>query len=181
MIVFPLQSAFLALPLEGDAKKQFQAFQEKILEQEGIFSFQDPASPHLTLQFWPSLMEIEYNQILAQALVLAEKSEPFAIKIEGADTFGQRGNDRVLFLNVPFSEPFTRLRKLCPWPSETPFHPHITLARISHPERFVRIKKQVMKLLERASFEMDVTMLRLYADVDDRTQTPLRDFPFAKI
>lgn len=175
---FPLRSAFIAIPLKGDSRKQFQALQENFLEQEGILHFQNPESPHLTLQFWPKLMEIEYHQVLAQALAIAEKSDPFTLKIEGADTFGERGNDRVLFLNVPFSEPLARLKKLCPWASEKPFHPHITLARISHPQRFVRIKKDVMKVLEGASFEMDVTMLRLYAEIDGQKQTPLQDFPF---
>ena len=175
---FPLHSAFLALPLEGDAKKQFQELQGKILEQEGILRFQNPAHPHLTLQFWQSLMEIEYHQVLAQAQAVAEKSEPFSLKISGVETFGEKGNDRVLFMSVPFSEPLAKLKKLCPWPSEKPFHPHITLARIGHPQRFVRIKKDVMKVLEAASFEMGVTMLRLYAEIDGRKQTPIQDFLF---
>ena len=177
-MIFPLRSAFIALPLEGDAKNHFRVFQEALKEHEEILSFQNPASPHLTLQFWLSMMEIEYHQILKQAEAVAGKAEPFSLKIEGVETFGDKGRDRVLFLSVPFSEPLARLKKLCPWPSEKQFHPHITLARIRHPERFTRVKKRVMKLLDDASFDMHVDRLRLYAEIDGRKQTMLQDFLF---
>ena len=124
-------------------------------------------------------MEIEYDQIQSQALVLADKSNAFSLKIEGADTFGEQGNPRVLFFSVPFSEPLARLKKLCPWPTGKPFHAHITLARISHRQRFVQIKRKVIKALQDASFEMDVRLLRFYAEIDGQKQkTPLQDFPF---
>jgi|SRR3989338_3223655 len=177
-LIFPLRSAFIALPLEGEVRDHFRELQERLQEYEEILSFQYPASPHLTLQFWPSMMEIEYHQALKQAEAVAGKAEPFSLKIEGVETFGDRGRDRVLFLSVPFSEPLARLKKLCPWPSEKQFHPHITLARIRHPERFTRVKKRVMKMLSDALFDMNVDRLRLYAEVDGRKQTVLQDFQF---
>jgi 2'-5' RNA ligase len=180
-ILFPLRSAFLALPLDGKAKWLFQALQEELKTYEDILSFQNPQSPHLTLQFWHELMEIEYGQVLKQAEEVAAKASPFTLKIQDAGTFGLRGEDRVIFLNVPFSDPLARLRKLCPWPSEKPFAPHITLARIKHPQRFAVVKKKAMKAIEDASFDMEVNLLRLYAEVDGKKQTPLRDFMLANI
>ena len=102
-MIFPLRSAFIALPLEGDARDHFRELQEHLKEHEEILSLQNPASPHLTLQFWQSVMEIEYHQILKQAEAIAGKAEPFSLKIEGVETFGDKGRDKVLFLTVPFS------------------------------------------------------------------------------
>ncbi|MBI3331532.1 2'-5' RNA ligase family protein [Candidatus Peregrinibacteria bacterium] len=174
---FPLRSVFLGLPLEGDAKKQFRMLQDALKPFENILRFQSPETPHLTLQFWPTLMEIEYGQIEKQIPLIAEKHESFSLKIEGVEFFGKHGDDHVMHLSVPFSEPLARLRKSCPWPLDRPFHPHITLARIDHPQRFVREKKKVLKALGSVSFEMPVNLLRLYGNVAGKSQTPIADFP----
>jgi 2'-5' RNA ligase len=123
-------------------------------------------------------MEIEYPRILEQAEAVSSKASPFPLKIQGASLFGSHGEDRVLFLDIPFSDELARLKKLCPWPSDKPFSPHITIARISHPQRFAVVKKKVLKEVENASFEMTVDLLRLYAEINNAKQTPLRDFPF---
>ncbi len=174
---FPLRSTFLAVPLEGKAKWLFQALQEELKDWEDILAFQNPQSPHITLQFWPLLMEIEYHQILKQSQVLAEKVVPFALKIQGTGTFRARGEDHVLFLQVPFSDELARLRKACPWPLSKPFSPHLTLARIRHPQKFNVHKKLILKKVEDAAFSIDVNLLRLYAEVHGIKQTPLQDYP----
>src|SRR3989338_9005763 len=106
---FPLRSVFLGIPLEHEAKDQFHALQEVLHPWESILRFQKPETPHLTLQFWPTVMEIEYHQILKQIPVIAEKYQPFSLKIEGIEFFGSRGEDKVMHLSVPFSEPLARL------------------------------------------------------------------------
>lgn len=176
---FPLRSVFVAIPLEGQSKWQFQAYQEALRPYEDILSFQNPASPHLTLQFWPSVMEIEYPLIVEQSRSVAESHSLFDLLVQGAGTFGSRGEDRILFFTVPFSEPLARLRKSCPWPSDKPFSPHITIARIRHPQRFNVVKKKVMKEVSDASFTMPVTLLRLYAEIYSKKQTPLLDVPLS--
>lgn len=180
-LAFPLRSAFLAVPLEGKAKWFFQALQEELKDRGDILAFQNPQSPHLTLQFWPEVMEIEYGQILKQAEALAGKFTPFTLRIRGAGTFGVRGEDRVLFLEVPFSDELARLRKACPWPLGKPFAPHLTLARIRHPQRFAHDRKRILKRAEDADFTMEVNLLRLYAEVDGVKQTPLADFPLSQV
>lgn len=182
-LVFPLRSVFLGLPLEGEAKRQFQALQEKLRDfEEEILRFQNPDQPHLTLQFWREIMEIEFQPMITQAERIVAKTAPFILRTTEAHTFGNRGEDRVLFIDIAFSEELARLRKLCPWPSEPadkPFHPHLTLARILHPQRFAVHKKDIMKQLRNVSFPIAVDRLRLYAEVDGRKQTPLQDFPFS--
>jgi len=175
---FPLRATFLALPLEQNAKWQFQALQEELKPFESVLRFQNPQSPHITLQYWQEVMEIEYNQIMTQVQKIAEGAQPFTIHVEEAETFGSREEDRVLFLKVGFSEELARLKKSCPWLSDKPFRPHITLARISHPQKFAVKKKEIMKKLKDCSFDIPVDRLRLYAEVDGRKQTPLHDFEF---
>ena len=173
---FPLPSTFLALPLEGQPKWQFQALQEELRPYESMLRFQNPQSPHLTLYFWKETLELEYQGIVQQAEKIAAAHRPFTIKVTGAETFGSRGEDRVLFLAIAFSEELARLKKACPWPEGRPFAPHITLARIDQPQRFNVVKKKVMKALEGIAFDIPMDRLRLYAEVEGRKQTALEEF-----
>jgi len=175
---FPLFSTFLALPLENEAKRQFQALQEELKPYEKVLRFQSPGSPHLTLQFWKEVMEIEFHQIKEQAQKIASSAQPFVMHVTAAETFGDRGLDRVLFLEVAFSDELARLKKSCPWPEGKPFSPHVTLARMRHPQSFRVKKKKIMKMLENISFAIPVDRLRLYAEVNGMKQTPLEDFDF---
>lgn len=189
---FPLHSAFLALPLEGDAKKTFQELQRRLEPFADILRFQKPESPHLTLQFWKELMEIEYYQVIPQAKKIADATRPFLLKIEGVSTFGSatwahtsaplrgsRGEDRVLFLDIPFNDELARLKKRCPWANIEPFAPHITLARIKHPQKFAVQKKKILKLVDDAAFTIAADRVRLYAEIAGVKQTPLQDFYFS--
>ena len=180
-ISFPVRSAFLALPLENDAKWQFQALQLLLEPYREFLSFQNPQSPHLTLIFWRELLEIEYQPIIDQATKIAVKSEPFTLMINGADTFGKSGDERVLFLTVEFSPQLATLKKMCPWPQQKEFHPHITVARVKHSQKFSVHKKKIMKIMkvfEDVNFAMHIDRLRLYAEIDGRKQTALQDFEF---
>jgi 2'-5' RNA ligase len=178
---FPLQSAFLALPLEGQPKWQFQAIVEELKPYRDILRFQNPQSPHLTLYFWKELLKIEYDQIIPQAEKIAAKTSPFQLHVNGSDTFGKPGEERVLFLTVAFSPELATLKKLCPWPNppDQPFHAHITIARINHPQKFTVHKKKIMKVLEGIEFDVPVSLMRFYAEINDVKQTPLHDFSFS--
>lgn len=191
---FPLRSTFVAIPLEGAAKNEFQIIQKSLEPFSDSLRFQNPDSPHLTLMFWPSVMEIEFQQVGVQCQKIASKQLPFELHVNGADTFGHRGRDSVLFLTVHFSPELAELKKSCPWtdglstslPSMTlragragkAFSPHITIVWVKHPERFAVKKKQVMKILKDVSFAVTVDRLRLYAEVNTRKQAALEDFLF---
>jgi len=177
-IMFPLHSVFLALPLEGEAKCKFRALQEEIREWEEILSFQNPQSPHMTLMFWPEIGELEFQGIVEQSGKIAARHPPFSVNATGIDTFGSRGEDKVLFLTVAFSDELARIKKACPWSDGKPFAPHITVARIRHAQRFNVEKKKILKTLESPSFPIPFDRLRLYGEVDGRKQAPLLDFIF---
>lgn len=176
---FPLHSTFLAIPLDGNAKNIFQKLQLRLKDFDDILRYQNPESPHLTLQFWKEVMEIEYYQIIPQSKKIADTSSPFTLKVLGVSTFGSRGEDRVLYLDIPFSDELARLKKHCPWPNIESFTPHITLARIKHPQTFAVHKKKIMKLLDGFEFEVSVDRVRLYAEIDGVKQTVLQDFTFS--
>jgi len=177
-LAFPLRSAFIALPLEGPAKWQFQAVQEALKPFKEFLRFQQPNTPHLTLQFWPELMEIEYAGMRKQAEKVARSTAPFTLRVTEVGTFGDRGDVRVLFLSVAFSEELARLKKSCPWVSGRKFEPHITLARVDHPQRFSVHSKRIMKAVADTSFDIPVDRLRFYAEVNGCKQTPIQDFVF---
>src|SRR5262249_17411878 len=143
-----------------------------------ILTFQNSSSPHLTLQFWKECMEIEYHQILTQCEKIAAASESFSLKLEGIEAFGEHGRTRVLYWSIPFSEDLARLKKRCPWAQGEAFSPHVTLTRVKHPERFAVERKKILKLLGKPLVTLQVDRLRLYAEIDGKKQTPMRDFLF---
>lgn len=179
-LTFPLRSAFLALPLEGLPKWQFQGLQQELEPFKDCLRFQNPQSPHLTLYFWKELLKIEFDPIVEQSRKIAARSQSFTIQVNGVDTFGKAGFEKVLFLTVAFSPELATLKKLCPWPNppDQPFQPHITVARIGHPQKFTVRKKQIMKVFHGLKMDVPVNLMRLYAEVNGRKQTPLEDFGF---
>ncbi len=179
-LAFPLRATFLALPLDDEAKQSFQKLQNRLKPYDAMFHFQNADTPHLTLKYWPTVMDIEHRQIVEQAAKIAARQQPFVLKVTGAETFGERGMDRVLFLSVAFSPELAKVKKDCPWSDGKPFAPHITLAWIRHQGKFRVQKKKIMKLLSDASFEITFDRLRLYAEIEERKQTPLGDFFFER-
>lgn len=179
MIGFPLHSAFLALPMEGDAKENFRVLSDRLKDFD-FLALQQTDTPHLTLNYWKEIWEIEYRPILEQCGKIAAATMPFALTANGFDTFGKKGEENVLYLTVAFSPELATVKKKCPWPNKyDEFRPHITLARIKNPQKFQVYRKEIEKLLDGINFPFDVPMLRLYGYVEGKKQTPLHDFPFA--
>ena len=177
-LIFPLRSAFLALPLTGEAKRQFSDIVESLELLQDSVRFQHINSPHLTLQFWPELTEDDYEDVLRQAGTIAAGSKPFEITVIGAGTFSFHGDDKILFLSIQPSSELEVVRKLCPWLSDRPFAPHITLARVKHSDRFAQQKSEAMKVLQDVRFLVRFDRLRLYGEVERVKQTPIQDFEF---
>ncbi|MDD5055148.1 MAG: RNA 2',3'-cyclic phosphodiesterase [Candidatus Peribacteraceae bacterium] len=181
ILSFPLRSAFLALPLTGEAKRRFAAIVENLALIGDSVRFQHVTSPHLTLQFWPELAQTELEDVLDQSQKIAAASKLFEIAVTGAGTFGSHGHDKVLFLSVHPSPELEAVKKRCPWPSDRPFAPHITLARIKHPDRFAVQKERALKLLQDVRFTVRFDRLRLYGEVERVKQTALEDFLFRRL
>ncbi len=177
-----LQSAFIAIPLEGVAKEAFQELQGRLRPWESFLRFQSAETPHLTLYFWKELSPIEHTQALAQFSKIAACTEPFALSINDVETFGSKEGDRVLYLSVAFSPELAVLKKKCPWANgpDNPFHPHITLAFIEHPQRFLVEKKKIFKTLGHVDITLPVDRFRFYAQIDGKKQTPIEQYLLGK-
>ncbi len=185
MLKFPLRSAFLALPLEGEAKERFQEVQKRLFPWEKLFSFQQADRPHLTLYYWSSLMEIEYRGMERQVEKIIARTSLFNLVVTEAETFEGEKFPRVLFLQIARSEELSTLKKLCPWPnprhpepSRRAFMPHITLARMKNPQEYIVHRKDILKALKDVSFELSFDRLRFYAEIEGVKQTPIQDFVF---
>lgn len=177
-VAFPLQSAFLAIPLANDAKSQFQMFQQALSVHSNFLRFQERETPHCTFHFWKQLNHEEYAHITFLVEQLCKRTEPFHIQIDGCGTFGKRGSEHVLFLAIKQSDRMQALRNHCPQRNERPFIPHVTIARITDHHTFQKNRDEVFSTLRNANFSMQVSMLRFYGEVDGNKQTPLRDMPF---
>lgn len=175
---FPLRSAFLALPLVGEGKERFAGLQSMLEPWREFLSLQNPETPHITLYFWKSLMEIEYKPVHEKARWIAARHRSFSLTLTGVETFGDHGRERVLFLKPAFSPELASIKKDCPWPNLQEFQPHVTLARIRHPERFSIHKKSIMKVLD-GGFDVVFDRVGLYAEIDGRKQTLIEDFPLS--
>ena len=177
-LLFPLRSAFLALPLEGEAKEHFQDVQKRLQPFKELFRFQEADRPHLTLFFWGSLMEIEYSALIKQTEKIAARTSPFTLFVTGANTFEGDKEPKVLFLTIERSAELSTLKKICPWPNLRPFFPHITLARMKNPQAYLVHRKDILKTLKEVSFPVTCDKLRLYAEVEGVKQEKVRDFAF---
>jgi 2'-5' RNA ligase len=179
-LVFPLRSAFAALPLEESAKWQFQALQEELRPFEDFLKFQNSQTPHLTLYFWATMLKIEHDAAVMQMEKIAARTSPFIAQLSGCETFGRPGDERVLVLSVAFSPELATLKKLFPWPNppDQPFRPHVTVARIGHAQKFAVHRKRVMKAFEGLSIDLTADRIRFYSEVNGHSQTPLQDFAF---
>ncbi len=176
---FPLRSTFLALPLEAEAREHFRVLQKKLSPFREMFSFQNPDSPHLTLQYWSAISQSEYQEIISTTSIVAAKVRPFSVIVNGAATFGSQDGDRVLFLTLEVCSELSSLQQLLPWKNPKPFHAHVTLARMHHPEHFMKRKKEIMQYFQDIRIEARIDRIRLYAIVHGKRQTPLQDFPFS--
>lgn len=177
---FPLRQAFIALPLENDARERFRTIQNSLSEYEDIFRFQNPETAHLTLYFWNELMEIEYVDVVRKMEKIAKRMSSFTLHVSGMQTFvdAKTKLDRVLWFAIDRSEELATLKKLCPWPNIRPFSPHITIARIGKPHDFRIHKKKIMKLLREVTFDIPIDRVRFFAEVEGAKQNPLQDFRF---
>ena len=158
---------------------RFQEMQKRLVPFEKLFRFQQADRPHLTLFYWQSLMEIEYQGILKQLEKIVLKTSPFTLEVTEAGTFEGEKLPHVLFLSVARSPELSSLKKLCPWPNLKPFTPHITLARMKNPQAFLVHRKDIMKALKDISFEIPCDRLRFYAEIEGVKQTAIQDFVFA--
>lgn len=119
----------------GDLQAEFDAA-------DGL-RFTDPTQAHITLKFFGTVSETEYDEIVAltQAAVEAADTEPFRVTLGGLGVFPSREYIRVLWLGVEAGgAKLSRLHDQLEQravdagfdPAQHSFTPHVTLARMEH-------------------------------------------------
>lgn len=175
-ISFPIQSAFLALPLEDSAKNHFGTLRQTLEPYTDFLKLQQEDTPHLTLAYWQEIQAQEYESVTQEIQQIAHQTSPFSLSIKSLGTFEEEGNKTVLFLKPQPSDALLKLKQKCPWPQKYPFSPHITLAYIQDSNRFVQKKEEIWNVLRIINFTVHNKMLRLYGYINGHTQTPIEDF-----
>jgi 2'-5' RNA ligase len=100
----------------------------------------DAEQMHLTLRF---IGEVDiHTQSDIEAALSKVRVEPFSLRIDGMGCFGNGRTARALWAGLAANETLTRLQgkvetaisKTGLAPERRKFHPHITLARLKHPD-----------------------------------------------
>lgn len=141
---------FVAIKINPEQKLIAQSHEFKQLFKDERINWVPEDNFHLTLRFIGNT-NTEQVHILCDILgELAKRINLFEFQISGTGYFGTKGNPRVLFANIKFSE---EMKQLVNEIEKTvvslgfheelkPFRPHLTLGRIKHLEnrsRFIRI------------------------------------------
>ncbi len=100
--------------------------------------WQQPRNLHLTLNFIGSV-EADHLAALTGALA-AVQCPPFSLQLSGVGFFGPQNKPRILWAGVADSEPLQNLQQQTLAalqgagfrPDDSPYHPHVTLARCKH-------------------------------------------------
>jgi 2'-5' RNA ligase len=110
----------------------------------GAFRWVKPEQIHITLRFFGWITTIEAEEVIALLPPICSAHSPFTLACESLGTFPNVSRPRVLWAGLkgdletaaalqnqlnsataPFGEP----------PEDRPFKPHLTLARLKHPDR----------------------------------------------
>lgn len=176
---------FVALALPEAVRERLVALQPSVSMRGARWV--PPAHLHLTLRFLGETPDVQVPPLLARlGRVVAS---PFALDLKGVGVFPHPARPQVLWAGLLPSEPLAALAMQVEAaveaagyaPERKPFHPHITLARLNHPER----ARVVAFLAQHQDFEagpFTVSDFRLYASTLHPTgavYAPLATFPLA--
>ncbi len=136
---------FCAIELSDSLRQQLARHIEQLRAAvpEAHASWSRPENIHLTLKFFGDVKQHLVSKISAAAERAVDKVGPFQIAVAGAGAFPKPSQPRVLWIGL--EDPSRTLATLqgqveneCAKErfakEERPFHPHLTIARIRHPE-----------------------------------------------
>ena len=145
---------FIAIKIEPEQKLVNQLLEFKKHFKDERINWVQEDNLHLTLRF---LGETSREQVLAlhtKFEQLSNQIRSFEFKISGTGTFGSKGNPRVIFVNIQFTEEMEKLAKEIEkvvvsvgfHKELKPFRPHLTLGRIKYLNnrlRFLQIMDEI--------------------------------------
>ena len=154
--------AFVAVELPSEVRDALASV-VRLLDDRRIGGLRtvDPASAHLTLKFLGNVPASRVAAIEDALVAAASRSTALRLRLDGTGTFPERGAPRVLWVGLAGetdglaalrSRIEEALQPLGFAPEGRPFHPHLTLARMS--DRSARSdRKRASDALSSAPFE----------------------------
>lgn len=139
--------AFIALKINPEQKLLDQFREFKRLFKGARIKWVPEENFHLTLRFIGNTTREQFYALIDRLEELALQINPFEIKIEGAGYFSSKGMPRVLFMKIRYPETLNKLvADVEQAVVETgfhqelkPFRPHLTLGRIKHLDKHIRL------------------------------------------
>jgi 2'-5' RNA ligase len=141
--------AFLAFEVSDASKKWVENKKQEIMKKfKGTVRWAKRDNMHVTLHFFDKIAEKTIHSLNFPLRTLAEKSQPFHLKINSLGAFPNRNNPRVIWAGLKYVDEKDTLGMfyagLCNLIKEAglpagkrPYRPHITLGRVKkkHPLR----------------------------------------------
>ncbi len=151
-------SYFIGIPLPQKYQQDFERFLADISKISSLFKTTYPKTPHITGYYLDEQSQFNLPDIAKSVESTIGLLKGTELTVGGLDYFGE-DNPRVLFLNVlypealkDFNQSTTKaLTKYYANDNDLPFHPHMTIARITTPEAQKSFKESVSKLKTRLS------------------------------
>lgn len=164
---------FIAIKISSEEKLKGQLQSLKTLFKDERINWVDPDNFHLTLRFLGETSREQLNLLHPKLQQLSSQFKQFNFDISGLDTFGNKGNPRVLFVNIQFPEELEKLVKdienavvSVGFHSELkPFRPHLTLGRIKHLSNRSLFIKEVNQIPNSNYQSVQVSEIILYQSI----------------
>ncbi|MBI4550606.1 MAG: RNA 2',3'-cyclic phosphodiesterase [Candidatus Omnitrophica bacterium] len=179
---------FLALELGAHYREELTSLIQGMRGALREAKWVDPASAHLTLHFFGSIDPAAVKSFSAELEPALKRLAPFDLLLKGVGCFPSETAARVLWTGIEGD--LARLNRLKESVDETlrrldlkiedrTFKPHLTLARLRHPQAAVRALRAGSDFVTESKYRADHAVLfRSELRPTGAHYIPLRHFPF---
>lgn len=169
-----LSSAYVAIPLSTDSREALRVLVEQLRMLHLPVRWQSVSKSHITLIYYGEIDEATLPLIQKELQTVARSSKPFTLKLgEGLDHFGPADTPRVAWLPIVESAALKQLQEKLnrhttsfiksPEKNYAPFHPHLTLAKVMQPERYLESLDKLEKACREWFISLEVEKIQLCA------------------
>jgi 2'-5' RNA ligase len=132
--------SFLAIELPGPILRKIGEVQGDLRSTHAEVRWTNPEKIHLTLKFFGNIEESRIDSILKSIEEPLGKTSPFSLKVRGVGAFPHLKNPRVIWVGLADETGVltslqkqieAQLQKIGFQPEDRPFHPHLTLGRMT--------------------------------------------------
>jgi 2'-5' RNA ligase len=181
-----VDGCFIGVPL---ALEQYAFFAEMMVSMNTLklpVRLQQSDSPHVTLMYFGRIAEENLHELETRLRTIVAGMSRFFVQFYGLDHFGTTHAPRVAWIGTKHQQELVRLydqleREVGEFRERIerrPFIPHLTIARIEDPVRYLREVKTVEGICNEYTFSWQVDRITIYGVKQGKRQMPLIDFIF---